>query len=699
MAQKPVLIKDIHPGSLNSTADDLDNTNVQAIGIGSKLFIIRNDGISGDELWCSDGTEKGTYLVKDLTPGPGSTKFRRLWNLNNTLCFEANEGIWRSDGTSEGTTLITNYNGIVTVASDKIEFGNSGVIHGGEILISDGTESRTKIITNIELFSNDSLYDSLRFRVSPDNLTFMNGILYFSASTDDKVGTELWRSDGTFNGTYMVKDINPANYISSYPSKFFIVDDILCFVAQDGEHGYELWRSDGTAEGTELLKDIDPGDAGPEIFHVVKLKNVLHFIANDGEHGYELWRSNGTTRGTYMVKDINPGDKYAMYPHAEDPSPHLIVVNDTIYFGADDGVHGLELWRSNGTEIGTSLVKDINPGSKNSNPRHFAAVSNILYFSAASGDLTNELWRSNRKENGTYLVNNIDPIFTDDPTYLTNVDGTLFFEAYAFKYGYELYKLEKQDFCFQVSVSGSYSVCQGSSTKLTATVAGGSAPYTYIWKLGTATVGANDSALAASQPGNYSLEVIDSKGCKGGVTGFVITALDSPAIPSISASVTAVVTGGSATLQTTVTSGVTTQWLRNDSPISGATQTTYQASQAGNYAVQVTTSQGCTAKSRVITINLITALTQTELGSALTIQIAPNPSSNQIKVGISANSGKSTSLTLLLHDGSGRVLQQKAVKLTSEQTETIDLSMYQAGSYLLTVIHEDNRKTYRIIRQ
>ena len=82
---------------------------------------------------------------------------------------------------------------------------------------------------------------------------------------------------------------------------------------------------------------------------------TLFFAADDGVHGSELWRSDGTETGTVLVTDINPG--------ASDGFPrYLTEVGGTLFFTARDGVHGQELWRSDGTETGTVLVRDINAG-------------------------------------------------------------------------------------------------------------------------------------------------------------------------------------------------------------------------------------------------------------------------------------------------------------------------------------------------
>ena len=89
--------------------------------------------------------------------------------------------------------------------------------------------------------------------------------------------------------------------------------------------------------------------------------NTLYFRANDGTNGQELWKSDGTANGTMMVKDINNGSG------GSDPS-HLTAVGNTLYFRANDGTNGYELWKSDGTANGTMMVKDINNGSGSSYP-------------------------------------------------------------------------------------------------------------------------------------------------------------------------------------------------------------------------------------------------------------------------------------------------------------------------------------------
>ena len=113
--------------------------------------------------------------------------------------------------------------------------------------------------------------------------------------------------------------------------------------------------------------------------HLAAVGNTLYFSADDGTNGRELWKSDGTASGTVMVKDINSGSGRQL-------SLLLTVIGTTLYFQADDGTNGRELWKSDGTASGTVMVKDINSGSEcSSSPYDLTAVGNTLYFSATDG--------------------------------------------------------------------------------------------------------------------------------------------------------------------------------------------------------------------------------------------------------------------------------------------------------------------------
>jgi len=71
----------------------------------------------------------------------------------------------------------------------------------------------------------------------------------------------------------------------------------------------------------------------------------------------------------------------------------FVAIGNVVYFTADNGVHGREVWRSNGTAAGTVLVKDILPGGGGSNPFNLTNVNGVLYFTADNGVHGRELWR------------------------------------------------------------------------------------------------------------------------------------------------------------------------------------------------------------------------------------------------------------------------------------------------------------------
>ncbi|MCI0459687.1 MAG: hypothetical protein L0Z62_22275 [Gemmataceae bacterium] len=135
----------------------------------------------------------------------------------------------------------------------------------------------------------------------------------------------------------------------------------------------------------ELVKDIWPGGSSdPGI--LADVNGTLFFTADDGVRGRELWKSDGTEAGTVLVKDLLPGS-------ASSPLSNLTNVNGTLYFTFDDGVHGRELWRSDGTEAGTVLVSDIFSGPNGSEPGGLTNVNGTLFFTADDGVHGRELWR------------------------------------------------------------------------------------------------------------------------------------------------------------------------------------------------------------------------------------------------------------------------------------------------------------------
>lgn len=139
-----------------------------------------------------------------------------------------------------------------------------------------------------------------------------------------------------------------------------------------------------------LVKDIHPGAADALIGsyqQIVKtnINNRLYFPADDGVHGRELWRSNGVPAGTVMAFDLNPA------PGAGANPEQLTVIGNQLFFVADDGTHGRELWVTSG---GTPQLLELEPGpAAPALIRSLVAVGPDVYFLAETPSHGRELWK------------------------------------------------------------------------------------------------------------------------------------------------------------------------------------------------------------------------------------------------------------------------------------------------------------------
>lgn len=279
---------------------------------------------------------------------------------------------------------------------------------------------------------------SLLKNVNPDGAALqdlfpvnVNGTLYFEAN-DGVHGLELWKTDGTTGGTVMVKDINPGTE-DGMVADIISMNGQAYFVANDGVHGSELWKTDGTESGTVMVKDIWPGlnKSGIRIGLVTALNanGTLYFAADDGVAGLELWKSDGSEAGTVLVKDINPGVYTSGFnagkPRIGGPGNFKMLNNGLVFFTANTEAAGTELWKTDGTTAGTSMVKDINPGpSPSSAVRNMIAINNTLYFTAHDEEF--KLWKSDGTEAGTEPVFTMNTIGLSD-IWPVSVNNTLYF--------------------------------------------------------------------------------------------------------------------------------------------------------------------------------------------------------------------------------------------------------------------------------
>ena len=161
--------------------------------------------------------------------------------------------------------------------------------------------------------------------------------LYFSAFTPSS-GTELWMYDGV--SASMLVDLNPGPDYST-PSGFMLVGDTLFFSADTPGSGRELWTTDGTAAGTSMVIDLRPGpDSGLDYSFtgsITPASNGVYFRGNDEVHGFELFFTDGTAAGTTLVCDLEPGSASSL-------PREFVLLGDRLFTIANDQQLGTALF-------------------------------------------------------------------------------------------------------------------------------------------------------------------------------------------------------------------------------------------------------------------------------------------------------------------------------------------------------------------
>lgn len=358
------------------TVHQLNNVSIVHNGI---LYYTFDDGIHGQELWRSDRTEQGTEMIEDLHPGSSSSGIDELVLINDQLYFKAD------DGGANGCELYSM---------------NLSVAHPEATLVKD--------IVPGEIGS------------CPSNLIEVDGELFFIAYSPT-IGRELWKSDGTSGGTSLVLDID-GMATSSETDYFFSAIGKLFFTVDLPDTGEELWVSDGTANGTHILKDIYPGTRSfTRSFNLqlIEFDDAVFFRGATDISNSTLWKTDGTSLGTNPLQ--HDANAYSDF----EPSS-LTVVGDRLYLrGSKASSFDRELFVCDGTNV--SLVKDIFTGTEGSNLSELTDVDGILFFKANDGINGSELWKSDGTSGGTQMILDITVGGSSNIQNVTYVDGNVFF--------------------------------------------------------------------------------------------------------------------------------------------------------------------------------------------------------------------------------------------------------------------------------
>ncbi|QSQ25773.1 HYR domain-containing protein [Pyxidicoccus parkwayensis] len=266
---------------------------------------------------------------------------------------------------------------------------------------------------------------------SPEGFVSLGGTTFYAA--DDGTGDiELWKTDGTREGTSLLRDLVPGP-APSYPSKFTVMGGRLYFIARSAptSSALALWQSDGTPEGTTLVAPL----AGSASFMTAQ-GNALYFMTapTGGARGFTLWKSDGTAAGTTAVTTVTAS--------TTSPYGYFTWSGSTLFFTAFDDAHGRELWKSDGTPAGTQLVADVLTGNDvHTGPFDLVSAGSLVYFTTPGiDDYRYVLWRSDGTPEGTFRLLSLQASQSTSGTAKgVAVGGKLYFAQWDAQAGQELW--------------------------------------------------------------------------------------------------------------------------------------------------------------------------------------------------------------------------------------------------------------------
>ncbi len=243
--------------------------------------------------------------------------------------------------------------------------------------------------------------------VNSTNFISANGKLYFTS------GTDLYRSDGTPQGTTFVKSIGEP--ILEFTN--LTVGSFFYFTTKEAGGKTALWKSNGYANNTIKIRSANV------IKPLLTYNVALYLGIDDGVHGYELWRATSGNSFS-LVKDVYPGVGSGL-------GNEIVVFNSLLYFKGNHPVTGSDIWKTNGTSVTEIAVNLPFTGSYES----LTEVGSTLYFSRnymVNNNQYAELWKTNGTTQGTVLVKQ----YTNDIFDLIGIEqlikfkNTLYFKYY-----------------------------------------------------------------------------------------------------------------------------------------------------------------------------------------------------------------------------------------------------------------------------
>ncbi len=313
-------------------------------------------------------------MLKDIVDGEVSSSPDSFHVMNNEIYFYTGQNeIWRSNGTAAGTVAIKDlphpvqsFNKQIISANGKVYFIYADIQHGPEIWCYD----RNK---NTSFLLKDILPGNLK-NYPPMGLTSINDTVYFIAYSNIHK-YQVWRTDGTSNGTIMISHFNSSGLIKM-PKALHNIQGKLVAIEYDNISPsimlFNMFKFDPGINDFVFIKQFRNNYYDiPDYFTTVG--NQTFFTANDSATGRELWVTDLTTTGTYLVKDFIQG-------YIGSNTQLLCAYNGRVYFNTSDNLIGhYQLWRSDGTDTGTKIIPVVQ-GATSLFPRKLKVFQNRLYI-------------------------------------------------------------------------------------------------------------------------------------------------------------------------------------------------------------------------------------------------------------------------------------------------------------------------------
>ncbi|MCB0699863.1 MAG: T9SS type A sorting domain-containing protein [Chitinophagales bacterium] len=344
---KAVLPQNLAAGNKNAIGNGYKRP---IAGMGSKVYFTSTNGSAGEEVFMYDGTT--VKLIADLTFGPDSSRPDYYTPLNGKLYFiattaaggtelyEYNEVNFPKMVTDINPGAANSVSGPVIAFDNKIFFVATTSAYGSELWFYDPVADTSGLAADIDTGVASS---------NPADFTVINGKLYLSASTV-KNGREMYEYDGS-NAPTMLTDISPSGLSSispSYSNAFAWYNNKIYFAGRDtfGQthvHSYNPANSDVKLE----FKINTNGSSQPRDF--VVYNKQLFFTANDGSKGFELYHYDSTGTMASLVGDLCDGAN-GSFPM------ELTPVGDNLFFAGNDCNLGIEVIAFNYKKVG---IQDI----------------------------------------------------------------------------------------------------------------------------------------------------------------------------------------------------------------------------------------------------------------------------------------------------------------------------------------------------